>query len=227
MADGSSFAGLDFDVRAGEIVGLVGHLGSGRHEVTRCLVSNRSRSGRADLVDPQPARPLRRRDIGFVPEDRRAEGIFPALSVGRNIYIGQIQSRPLWSLVRQSSIGQIAERMIAALQIKTSHHGQPIAELSGGNQQKAVFGRAIMAGPRVFIVESPTVGVDVKAGAELHAQLFALASRGAAILLATDDLDEVIAVCDRVLVMFRGRIVDDLSAERLTHHRLVGAMGAS
>jgi len=227
LADGTSFSGVNFDIGAGEIVGLVGHLGSGRHELTRCLVGSRTFSGRADLVHPQPAKPLRRRDIGFVPEDRRAEGIFPDLSIGTNIYVGQMQSRPLRSLVRHRSVGRVADRLIAALQIKTSHHSQPIAELSGGNQQKAVFGRAIVSQPPIFIVESPTVGVDVKAGAELHAQLFALASRGAAILLATDDLDEVLTVCDRVLVMFRGKIVDDLPAETMTHHRLVGAMGAS
>jgi ABC-type sugar transport system ATPase subunit len=117
--------------------------------------------------------------------------------------------------------------VIARLQIKSAGGSQKIGQLSGGNQQKAVFGREMISDPSFYIIEAPTVGVDVKAAVELHNEIFKMAGRGSAILLATDDLEEAIRISDRILVMLRGRIVAEIASRDATREGLVAAMGAA
>ena len=216
------FEDASFSISSGEIVGLVGHLGSGRHELSRCIAGYRRMSGSLRFLGAadQPAK------VGFVPEDRRHEGIFPQLSVEANIGIGSLGSYRLFSRLPRRDMRKRSMEVIDRLQLKTSGPSQLISALSGGNQQKAVFGRSLVSSPNVYVIECPTVGVDVRAAAELHHAIFALAERGAAILLSTDDLDEAILLADRVLVMRKGRITEELVAEDLSHQTLVLAMGA-
>ncbi len=206
------FADLSLEVARGEIVGLLGHPGSGRREVTRGIVEllRRSQNGR----------------VGFVPEDRRAEGLFPFLSVAENISLGILSGRPLLSVRKIAAEKAVAGETIRQLSLKCSGPGQPVSELSGGNQQKAVFGRATVLHPEVYVIECPTVGVDVKAASEIHRQIFELADKGASIVLATDDLDEALFLADRLLVMFRSRISAELAASEATRPALIAAMGA-
>jgi ribose transport system ATP-binding protein len=220
------FEDVDLQVRSGEILGLVGHLGSGRHALTRSLIGLRPHHGQITIM--HHGREIRPSSaaVGFVPENRHLEGIFPELSVSSNIAMGLLQRRPLFGRLPTKTIAEVGEGTIKTLQIKTSGGGQKISQLSGGNQQKAVFGRSMVVQPSLYIIESPTVGVDIRAAAELQTEIFRLADQGAGIILSTDDLDEVILLADRVLVMLRGRIVSEFHAQDLTRQHLVAAMGA-
>ena len=225
LSDGATFEGVSLTIAAGEIVGLVGHLGSGRQEVTRCLIGSQRSTGRMTVTTP-PKTPRIGMRFGFVPENRHSEGIFGDLSVATNIAIGLLRGRNMFSSLPRAEIERVARETISKLQIKTAGTRQKIGELSGGNQQKVVFGRSMVSDPTLYVIEAPTVGVDVKAAVELHTELFTLADRGAGILLATDDLDEAILLSDRILVMLRGKITADLNSHGLTRQELVAAMGA-
>jgi ribose transport system ATP-binding protein len=218
------FEPVDLEVRAGEIVGVVGHLGSGRHELTRAVLSvatDRSERKRRRI------RTSKSRDIGFVPEHRRLEGIFPDRSLGANVAVGYLRNRPLFSFVSPADVKRRAQQIVKTLQVKTTNVEQKISQLSGGNQQKVIFARSMVSEPDLYVIEAPTVGVDVKAAVELHNEIFSLAKKGSAILLATDDLDEVILLADRIVVMLRGRVVQEFDAKNLTRQQLVASMGAA
>ena len=231
LGDGTTFEDVNLTVAAGEVVGLVGHLGSGRHEVTRCILGSRQSRGKIAVTRSKrstgaPTRGVKTL-VGFVPENRRAEGIFAELSVAANVSIGLLRGRNIFAPLPRAEIERTAVETVRKLQIKSAGTGQKIGQLSGGNQQKAVFGRSMVSDPALYVIEAPTVGVDVKAAVELHSQIFALADRGAGVLLATDDLDEAILLSDRIFVMLRGRIVTELDPTSLTRQQLVAAMGAS
>ncbi len=220
---GQGFEDVSFTVGRGEIVGLVGHLGSGRHELTRSIVGQAAWRGNLDIVADGRKTSAR---IGFVPENRRAEGIFSELPVATNISMGFLRDRSIFSFLPVGMIDLTGREVIDRLQIKTAGPEQKIGQLSGGNQQKAVFGREMISQPLLYVIEAPTVGVDVKAAVELHNEIFRLADRGSAVLLATDDLDEMMLMADRILVMLRGRIAKQLDARSIDRQDLVSAMGA-
>jgi ribose transport system ATP-binding protein len=224
LTDPDSFHDVNFQVSAGEIVGIVGHLGSGRHELTRSILGMRWHLG--EIVIEKSVSKKRSDRIGFVPEDRRLEGIFADLSVNTNIGLGFLGERSLFRRLPKRQIATVGSSITKTLQIKATGGDQKISELSGGNQQKAVFGRSMAVMPSLYIIESPTVGVDVKAAAELQVEVFRLADNGAAILLSTDDLDEAILLADRVIVMLRGRIATEFPSSSVTREQLVAAMGA-
>lgn len=213
---GAGFAPANLTLNAGEIVGLVGHPGSGRHELTRSIVS-KLRKARGPHVPT----------VGLLPEDRRAEGMFPQMSVGDNISLGVLARAAPFSLRPKADERQVADQVIAELGVRARNRDQRISELSGGNQQKAVFGRAMVQAPKLYVIESPTVGVDVRAAAELHSHILRLAENGASIVLATDDIDEALLLADRTMVMFRGKIVAEYSHDTASRQALVSAMGAA
>jgi ABC-type sugar transport system ATPase subunit len=212
-SSGAAFKDVSLEIAAGEIVGLVGHLGSGRHEFSRYVMA------RANLARGRSG------GKGFVPEDRRSEAIFPQLALYENVAIGLLRQQPLFSFIPRKRMVEVTHAYIQRLQIKTSDVLQIISTLSGGNQQKAVFARALIQQPLLYIIECPTVGVDVKAGAELHAAIFEIAEQGAAILLSTDDLDEAIRLSDRIVIMRKGRVSQELQSEHFSRQALVVAMG--
>jgi ABC-type sugar transport system ATPase subunit len=204
---------ISLEIAGGEIVALLGHLGSGRHEFSRFVAKGHKSASNG-------------RATGFVPEDRRSEGIFPQLTLYENIGVGMLQKKGLFSIIPKKRMVDSTNDYIRRLQIKTYGSQQVISTLSGGNQQKAVFARALSTDPDLYVIGCPTVGVDVKAGAELHAAIFGLAERGAAILLATDDLDEAIRLSDRIVVMRKGRISREFLPTDFSRQALVLAMGA-
>lgn len=215
LTDDGNFHDVCMQIRYGEIVGLLGHPGSGRHELSRYIAWPKKQIGSGGTMR-----------IGFVPEDRRAEGIFPQLTLCENVAIGSLSQRRLFSIIPRKEMRAWTEKFIRTLQIKTNGGEQIISTLSGGNQQKGVFARALIDDPKLYVIECPTVGVDVKAGSEIHAKIIALASRGAAIILATDDLDEAIRLSDRILVMRKGRITNEMFPKDYSRQALVVAMGA-
>jgi simple sugar transport system ATP-binding protein len=212
-------------VRAGERVGLAGLGGSGKSELARAIVGQRTPSGGSISVSGRAVKPGRvdiaREDgIGHVPDDRHVSGFCGNLSVEENIALPILHrlGRRLGFISRESR-RKLANSMIARLQIKVSDPTQYVSELSGGNQQKTVMGRALASEPKVLVLGHPTAGVDIAAK---QALFDTIRRTDAAVLLVSDETDEL-AICDRVLVMFAGRIVREFSGA-WKEHEMVAAM---
>ena len=211
---GISARNVSFDVAPGEIVGLAGAGGSGKFAVASVIVGLR----RPDDGEVRVAGVVQRpgsvpralaAGIGFVPQDRHREGLVPGLSVAENLTMTvphRLGQHGLLSVRRRNNL---ARRTIEQLDIVTRHPAQQVVELSGGNQQKVVMGRALADQPRVLVLMSPTAGVDVKSKRTLMDAAAESASGGAGVLVVTDDLDDL-RYCHRVVVMFRGEVVAEV-----------------
>jgi simple sugar transport system ATP-binding protein len=194
-------------VRAGERVGLAGLAGSGKTELAEAIVGARQPDSGRITVGGEPVR-LGRTDyareigIGYVPEDRHFNGFCSNLSVEENIALPVLHRLSSAGFVSTEERRGLAESMISRLQIKVSDPEQIASELSGGNQQKTVMGRALAIGPRVLVLAYPTAGVDI---ASKEALFGIIRATDSAVLLVSDEIDEL-AICDRVIVMFAGRV---------------------
>jgi simple sugar transport system ATP-binding protein len=218
---------VSLTVRAGEIVGLAGAASSGRTELAETIAGLRTAdSGELRIAGRRP-RPGRVPDalaagVGFVPQDRHRQGYVPELSIADNgtLTIPRRLGPP--GLINRRRRDAIAGEMIENLAIKTPGPGQHVSGLSGGNQQKVVMARALADDPRLLVLINPTAGVDVRSKEFLLGKVEQTAAEGTAVLIASDELDDL-RRCDRVLVLFRGRIVAEM--ERGWHdHALVAAM---
>jgi len=207
---------IDFEIRPGEIVGLWGLLGSGRTELLRALIgldpidsgTIRWRDG-ASASEITPAR--LHAHVGIVTEDRRGEGLHLPLSVAQNISLPNLRSLlNKWRLVGAEKEASLADEMIQRLQIKVSGRQQPVGTLSGGNQQKVVFSRWLATNPRLFLLDEPTRGLDVSAKDEIMKLVVELAEQGCSCLIVSSEVQELMRVCDRYLVISRGRLIGDL-----------------
>jgi ribose transport system ATP-binding protein len=221
---GAAVRGVSLEVRAGEIVGLGGLVGSGRTELLRAIFGA-DRIGRGTLYlgpDRTPFAPASTREavaagFAFVPEDRKQHGLFAPLSVRANASIARLPRRrglPGW-LDRDAEAAEAAG-LLAQLQVRYTDAGQPIAELSGGNQQKVVIGRWLRRDVRLWLLDEPTRGVDVAARRGIYALLRERAAAGAAMLVASSDYDELATLCDRVIVLSNGIVGGELPRAALT-----------
>ncbi|GHF23713.1 sugar ABC transporter ATP-binding protein [Pseudolysinimonas yzui] len=214
---GSRVGGLDLQVHAGEIVAIGGLAGSGRSELLRLLSGAQRRSSGDVLVDGRKvagkgvAASLAA-GIAYVPEERRAHGVDLEGTVTDNITVASLRelSTAGWMSARRAL--DLTRRSIAAFGIRAHGPGQPVGQLSGGNQQKVVLAKVLARAPRVLLVDEPTRGIDVGARAEIYRLLRQLSAAGTAIVLVSSDLPELIGLADRVIVVRNGRIVSELAA---------------
>ena len=222
------FTDVSLQVRRGEVVGIYGLVGSGRSELAQAVFGLRPlhagnvRVEGREVTISDPARAVAA-GLAYLPEDRLHQGIFGGLSVRANAVVSalnRLARGPLASAARERAA---TAREVATLGIKCRDVEQPIAELSGGNQQKVVLARWLLTRPSVLILDEPTRGVDVGAKQEIHRQLQKLASDGAAIVLISSDLPEVTAQSDRVLVFRSGRIVAEFPSSQATPDRVATA----
>ncbi len=222
---------LDLSLRAGEIVGLAGLLGSGRTEAARALFGmDRATAGEVRLG----GRPVRigspraaiAAGMAFLSEDRKTEGIVPGLSVRENLTLAMLPRLARMGVVDEARERRIVEGFIASLGIKAAHMDQPVAELSGGNQQKVLLGRWLATEPRLLILDEPTRGVDVGAKREIQAIIRARVEQGCAVLLISSEFAELIEGAHDIVVMQDGRSVARLSNPGVTEDRLIRAMAA-
>jgi galactofuranose transport system ATP-binding protein len=219
-------APFDLSLKAGEVVGLAGLLGSGRTEVAKLVFgairpdSGRLEVGGAPMTTHSPAQSLRR-GMAFCPEDRKAEGIFAELSVRENIILG-LQTKRGW-LARLSRAEQerLAQEMIEALGIATPDSDKPVGQLSGGNQQKVVLARSLVSGPSILILDEPTRGIDVGAHAEIITLIRKLCAEGLALLVASSELEELVAVSDRIAVLRDRRKIDEIAGADITRETII------
>ena len=218
---------LSFVVAAGESVGLAGLAGSGKEEVGDAIAGLVTPSAGEIRVAGTPLRPglvidARRKGVGYVPRDRHRRGIVPQLSLAENLTMTILEQLGSAGLVRPAERDRVAARLVRSLEIVAASTEQPVAELSGGNQQKTVMGRALASAPKVLVVEHPTQGVDIASKEALFGILEQARAAGTGVLIVSDDLDELVG-CDRVLVIFRGRLVGEFGAG-WRDHELVAAI---
>jgi erythritol transport system ATP-binding protein len=227
-----SFAGLSASFRAGEITAIFGLLGAGRTELLEAISGLRPIGSGSIRLNGEPIEDLGiafrvRRGLLLVPEDRQRDGLFPNLSVGRNIGIsdlGQAMSRTGISQRRETSV---IARMMQRLGVKAASGDADIASLSGGNQQKVVIGRTLLPGPSAILLDEPSRGVDVGARSEIFATMQQLAVEGLAVVFATSDVVEALAIADRIIVIAGGAISADTPAHQTDEPALIRAANTS
>jgi len=224
--DGALFEGVSLELRAGEIVGIAGLVGSGRSAVVDTLYGLRKLHAGGMELDGKPVRfrsPAEAvaKGIVLVPRDRRNDGLVLSMSSAENINIASLDEIARFWLESRKRAHIRAERQIADLDIRPVDPDVIARNLSGGNQQKLVLGRWLATDARVFLLDEPTVGVDVGARVEIYALIERLVEQGAAVLISSSDPAELIGTCDRILVMMRGRIACEVDAGGLAVDELV------
>jgi ribose transport system ATP-binding protein len=220
---GERLRGIDLDVRSGEIVGLAGLAGSGARELLLCvcgavptMTGKLSIDGRS-LALRRPARAVRA-GVAFVAGDRSLS-TFPSHSIRHNVGLPSTKGVFLRPRQERAALGELLARVGLRADMEA-----PISSLSGGNQQKAVVGRWVAAGARVLLLDDPTAGVDVGTRPELHREILGLRDAGAAVLIVSTDIEELVSLADRVLTFDRGLVTAELSGDELTPARLLAAM---
>ncbi|RWN28388.1 sugar ABC transporter ATP-binding protein [Mesorhizobium sp.] len=222
--------GVDLDLKAGEILGVAGLVGSGRTELARAIFGADRIAAGTITLDGKPIAPASPADaialgIGLVPEDRKHQAIFAALGILTNFSIaalGRYSNAAGFMTERREREALASYRK--TLSIRMASPEQPIEGLSGGNQQKVILARWLARDPKVLIVDEPTRGVDVGAKAEVHQILVQLAARGIAIMMISSELPEVLAVSDRIVTMRRGRITGEMPGIEATEEKLMELM---
>ncbi|MCC8165955.1 MAG: sugar ABC transporter ATP-binding protein [Planctomycetes bacterium] len=224
---------VSFTVNRGEIVGISGLQGSGNSELLNALFGSYGSlaTGTVELdgtviSPPAPGKSIAA-GLALLTNDRKASGLVPDASIVNNISLASLRRMSSRSWVNAKKEMEAAERQRRSLRIRLRSLGQPIATLSGGNQQKTLLGRWLETGPKVLLLDEPTRGVDVGAKFEIYDLMNQLTAAGLAIVLITSELPELLAMADRILVMHRGGITAEFSRENATQENIVhAAMGA-
>jgi general nucleoside transport system ATP-binding protein len=222
-----ALAGVSFDVHAGEIVGIAGVAGNGQTELAEVISGLRPATHGSISLDGKPVagrspRAIRGLGLAHVPGDRMVRGVDRQASIAANILMGR-QDRAPWSrggIISRSYVRQQAEALIKRFDIRTRTSDAPVKSLSGGNIQKVVLAREFSDDARFLLVDQPTRGVDIGATEAIHSEIMRQRAEGRAILLISVQLDELMALADRILVMFAGRIVGDLAGEGASEEEL-------
>ena len=216
---GRGFRDVSFVLHRGEILGLAGLVGAGRTEVAQTLFGYLPRTAGEVFLKGQPLLADHpdaaiRAGLGYLPEDRKSQGLFLDKSVTDNVVAANLGAARAGAWYNPAAARDLARAYREKLRIVTPDVGQDVLHLSGGNQQKVVLARWLLADPDVLIVDEPTHGIDVGAKSEIYALLRQLAARGKGILLISSELPEVLALSDRILVLREGRLRGQLDGRR-------------
>ncbi|MEU6353046.1 sugar ABC transporter ATP-binding protein [Streptomyces sp. NPDC047072] len=225
-------APLDLDLRTGEVTGVVGLLGAGKTELARGLFGAEPFASGAVELDGRPYAPKRPSDairggIHLVPEDRHADALVPGWSLAQNISLPFLKSLSRFGLVNTAREDALGRETVDALGVVTRDEHSAVEELSGGNQQKVVVGRWLAETPRVLILDEPFRGVDIGARRDIGRRARALAAEGAAVLVLSADVDEILEIADRVVVLAAGEIHLDAYGEDAERDRVIQTISAS
>ena len=219
---------INLTVRAGEVVGVAGLLGAGRTEMARAIVgADRRDAGeirvRGEVVRLDHPADAIRLGIGFMPEDRKTQGLIQLLSVGENTTLAALGVFSRGGFLRRREAAAAASKLVKDLRIRTPGLDQPVAQLSGGNQQKVVLAKWLATGADILIMDEPTRGIDIGAKVEIYELMNQLTARGAGILMISSELTEVLGMSDRILVMHGGRIAAEFDAANATQESVLRA----
>jgi len=211
-----AFCGISLSVRRGEIVALAGLVGAGRTEVARCLAgADRATAGTMTLhgapYAPRSPADAIRQGVFYLPEERKTQGLVLGMTVRENVTLATLSRFCRAGVVRRTAEDRAAQAQVDAVELRPPELERAAGTLSGGNQQKVVLAKALLAEPEVLIVDEPTRGVDVGAKSEIHHRLRALADAGKAVLVISSELPEVLALADRIVVLCEGRVRGELA----------------
>jgi ribose transport system ATP-binding protein len=217
---------LSFTVRGGEIVGVAGLLGAGRTSLLRTLFGVTPAAGGAVRVAGRAITPRAPRDaiaagIGLVPEDRQQQGIILEMAIRANVSLPSLDRAQRYGVLDRAGERRMSAQMIRELGVRTPTDVQPVQHLSGGNQQKVVIAKWLSMSPRVLLLDEPTRGIDVGAKHEIYQLMERLAASGMATLFVSSDMEEVIGMSDRALVMHEGRIAGELGRAELSEEAIM------
>jgi ABC-type sugar transport system ATPase subunit len=210
-----------FAVKKGEVIGLAGVVGSGRTELLKMVFGAEKKiAGKitlggknVDISNPMKAVKLH---IGFVPEDRKTEGLILRRTISDNISLSELKKRSHYGILDFHSIRDFTRRIIESLHIRCTSATQEVSYISGGNQQKVVIGKWLSGEFKILIFDQPTRGVDVGAKEEIYQIIRELSDQGVSILIATDEIEELLNLCNKILVLKKGTIVYEFDNDRLT-----------
>jgi ABC-type sugar transport system ATPase subunit len=219
---------ISFEARAGEVVGFFGLMGAGRSELAKAVVGFDPIRAGVITVDGAPLRPHDTRTgvalgIGLLTEDRKSEGLMLELPVLQNMSLASLAAFAHAGFLDEPKERDAVQSFVDRFRIKTPSLNQPIKNLSGGNQQKALLARWLMRGLKVIVVDEPTRGIDVGAKAEIFALIDRLASEGLAIVMMTSEMPELLGLSDRIAVMAGGRITATMAREDATQENILNA----
>jgi ABC-type sugar transport system ATPase subunit len=222
--------GVSLEVRAGEVLGLGGLVGSGRTELLEAIYGLRPRSGEVEVngkrVRPGDTRAAIAAGLAFVPEDRRSQGLAMAQSVRLNATMVLMGQRRLAAPTSRSAELAIMRELYDRMSLKAPSASAPVRTLSGGNQQKIVLGRWLASKPPVLLLDEPTRGIDVGTKREIYGLIDGLAGGGAAVVLVSSELPELLGLCDRIVVLREGRLVREFD-RGATEEALAAAMAGT
>lgn len=218
---------VDLTVRAGEILGLAGLVGSGRTEVARAIIGADPAPGRVRVagrpIRRRSPRSCRRRGLAYLPEDRKDQGLLLHRSIRENIGLASLKSRSRWGLLRASQDKSETHKFATAVGLKARDLNANAATLSGGNQQKVMLARWLATDPTVLILDEPTRGIDVGSKSEIYRLMRQLTDSGRAVVMISSEIEEILSMSDRVVVM-RGRsVVAELAGSQITEQAVTRA----
>lgn len=215
--------GVSLTLRAGEVVGIAGLVGSGKSEIAEaCIGLHTVTGGEIRVADAAITRfspkEMLKRGIFYLPADRRRQGLVGPRSLRENISVASLKNREIvrFGVVRRSTESRLVSDLVDRLKIRPADLNRPIAFYSGGNQQKALFARALMRKPSVLVLNEPTTGVDVGARADVYALIKQACESGVGVLVVSSDLPEILNLCHRAYVIHRGRVRAELAGTELT-----------
>ncbi len=227
-----AFRNVTLDVHAGEILGVTGLLGSGDKELLKTLFGQITPDAGEISLNGRPMRfrtPVQAVNSGIakIPEDRRAHGVATGLSVGENISLASLDQMSSGGFVKRGVEARNVDALIAGLGIKTPGRHTLVKDLSGGNQQKVVVAKWLSCNSQVYLLDEPTVAVDVGAKVEIYNLMNRLAGEGKALIFLSSDLEEITEMCDRTVVIYRGEIIAEYGRGKIDSDRLLAvASGA-
>ncbi len=230
----SGYANRDcsFELKKGEILGVAGLVGAGRTELMRVVFGADKKLGgkvyvhgrEVNIKSPETALKL---GIGLIPEDRKMQGCFLNQSISWNISMGNIRTLTTSGVINESKIRQQAEIYEKQLKIKTPSLSQLVRNLSGGNQQKVVLAKVLAANTDIVIFDEPTRGIDVGARAEIYELMNQLASEGKSIIMVSSDMEELLGMSDRIIVLSEGRITGEVMRKEFSQETILGMASVS
>jgi ribose transport system ATP-binding protein len=223
---GAGDSDISFSVRKGEILGLSGLVGAGRTELARVIFGAEPMESGEILLEGKPVQIRSPQDaialgIGLIPEDRKTQGVFLDMDIKWNISFTQVRQLSRYAVVDRRRELRVAETFREQLRIKTPGRDQQVKNLSGGNQQKVVLAKSLAAQSKVLIFDEPTRGIDVGAKQEIYSLMCALADEGLAIIMISSDMEELLGMSDRILVLCEGRIAGEVTRAQFNQNLIL------
>jgi ABC-type sugar transport system ATPase subunit len=217
--------GVSFTLRRGEILGISGLVGAGRSEVVNAIYGRLKSTGRIFVegkeVKIRSTADAKQAGIALVTEDRKVDGLLPDLTVRPNLTVNNLRLITRMFLLDRRKEREVATAYIDKLNIQTPSIEAMVTNLSGGNQQKVVLGRVLLGEPKILLLDEPTKGVDVGAKNEIYKIILDLVREGISIIMISSELPELLAMCDRFVVLSGGRITDEFGKAEASEHRVM------